>query len=180
MELRFLAGLIGSLVLITGVSVPARSVPHPARSTKNWLFALGNTLMFVYAVLGYLGGGPIFFFILQIFVAVSTVLMMFNTPDRIDTPILALVGVGLVAWSLNLYEDYSTAVFVLGLTVLSVGFALENGTLRRNIALSIGAVCIAVFSYLLADWIFFWLNAFFAVISGFYAVQIAQKAAKLG
>ena len=68
----FLTGVIGSLVLVTGVAWPTGSTKkHPVKSTKNWLFAIGGLLMFAYATLGYLEGGPIFFVILQILVGIS-------------------------------------------------------------------------------------------------------------
>jgi len=78
MDTTFLVGLFGSLVLIAGVAYPLKSVSHPARSTKNWLFTAGNASMFLYAYLNFLAGGSVFFIYLQVLIAVSTVLMMLN------------------------------------------------------------------------------------------------------
>ena len=130
--------------------------------------------MFTYAVLNFIAGGSIFFIFLQILIAVSTLLMMLNTPDRLDTPILAIAGIGLVIWSIRLFEGYGTVLFVIGLVTLGLGFAMNMGTVRRNAFLALGSAIIAVFSYLMADWIFFWLNVFFALFSGYYVLKLSR------
>jgi len=169
MDARFLVGLLGSIILIIGAALPDRPAPVAWKSGKNWLFACGNAGMFLYALLGYLSGGPIFFLILQIFIACSTVFMMVGMPDRWDTPALGIIGVGLVFWSLTLFQDSSTAIFVCGLVLLGIGFAMKPGTARRELALAIGSIAIALFSYFARDWIFVILNVFFALLS---AVQV--------
>lgn len=171
-----LTGLIGSLVLVTGAAWPEpRYGNHPASSVKNWLFTIGAIIMLLYAVLGYLDGGPVFFIFLETLVAIACVLMMLNTPDKIDTPIIALVGLGLVIWSLSLFEDYGTILFIGGLCILSLGYAFRTSSLRRSVALTLGSAFIAYFSYLEASWIFFWLNVFFALFS---AVPLVKKLLK--
>lgn len=169
MNYIFLTGLLGSLILITGATWPEiKDVQHPAKSPKNWLFAIGSFVMFLYAIFGYQQGGPIFFVILQILVAVSSILMMLNTPDKIDTPILAISSLGLIIWSLYLFEGYNTVFFILGLCGIGLGYAFQMGTLRRSIVLTLGSILIALFSYIEASWIFFWLNVFFAIFSAYY------------
>lgn len=169
MDYIFLTGLIGSLVLITGAAWPEiKDVQHPMKSVKNWLFAVGSFIMFLYAIFGYQQGGPIFFVILQILVAISSILMMLNTPDRIDIPILSISSFGLIVWSLYLFEGYNTIFFILGLCGIGLGYAFQMGTLRRSIALTFGSVLIALFSYIEASWIFFWLNVFFGIFSAYY------------
>ena len=158
MDPRFAIGLLGSILLIIGVAT------RSPRS-KDALFAAGNACMFLYALLGYLGGGPVFFLILQIFIAISTVSMLFKIPDRYDTLLLAISGLGLALWSLSLFDGYSTALFVAGLALLGIGFAMDTGTKKREIALALGSVVIAAFSFLMRDWIFMGLNALFAVLS---------------
>lgn len=165
MDPRFLIGLLGSVILIIGAALPDRPVPVAWKSGKNQLFACGNAGMFLYALLGYLAGGPIFFLILQIFIACSTIFMMTGVPDRWDTPALSLIGIGLVVWSLALFQDSSTAIFVCGMVLLSVGFAMKPGTARRELALAIGSIAIALFSYVARDWVFVMLNVFFALLS---------------
>jgi len=157
-DLRFAVGLIGSVILVSGVIIPALR-------WKDLLFATGNACMFTYALIGYLTGGSIFFLILQIYIALSTLCMLLKVPDAFDTPLLAIAGVGLVAWSLSLFEGYSTALFVIGLAMLGIGFAMNGGTRRREIFLMLGSVVIAVFSFLMKDWIFVGLNAAFAFFS---------------
>lgn len=172
MDTTFLLGLIGSLILVSGAAYPEQKVLHPARSAKNWLFAIGGLCMFGYSLFNYLDGGPIFFLILQIFILISSVLMMLNTPDRLDVPLLSVIAFGLIIWSLTLFEDYTTLIFIVGLCSIGIGYALKRG---RDAALMFGSALIALFSYLEASWLFFWLNLFFAAFSGFYLWKPALK-----
>jgi hypothetical protein len=172
MDYIFWIGVVGSLILVTGAAWPVdKTVKHPAKSIKNWLFAVGGAFMFAYALLGYLGGGPIFFVFLQVLVAVSSLLMMLNVPDKYDVPIISISGIALIAWSLTLFEGYNTVFFVLGLSGIGLGYAFEMGTLRRVVALTLGSALIALFSYIEASWVFFWLNVFFALFSAYYVVK---------
>src|SRR3989344_5224923 len=154
----FFTGILGSLILIIGAALPDRVTSHPARSIKNQFLAVGSTCMFAYSILNYLDGGSFFFVLLQVLIAVSTVLMLLGTDDRIDVPVLTCAGVGLALYSLSLFEGDATLIFVAGLVILGVGFALKTGTSRRNLALAVGSAIIAAFSYLQSDWIFFGLN----------------------
>ncbi len=172
MDHIFITGLIGSLVLVTGAAWPVKKgIKHPAKSIKNWLFAVGGFIMFAYAILGYLEGGPIFFIFLQILVAISSILMMLNTPDKIDISIITVSGLALIIWSLSLFEGYNTVFFVLGLSGIGLGYTFEMATLRRSLALTLGSMLIALFSYIEASWIFFWLNTFFAIFSAYYVYK---------
>lgn len=85
MTLSFVIGLIGSLILVTGAARPVEKTKIPYKSVKNRLFGIGGLVMLLYAILGYLSGGAIFFVILEILVTISCILMMLNTPDRFDT-----------------------------------------------------------------------------------------------
>lgn len=174
METTFLTGIIGSVILVAGAAYPVKTVKHPALSTKNWLFAIGGLVMLAFAIMNYFEGGPIFFVILQILVNISSLLMMLNTPDCFDVPVLSISSIALIIWALTLFEDYATVIFILGLCGIGIGYALDTGTFRRNMALTIGSVLIAWFSYITATWIFFWLNAFFAVFSGYYAWKLSR------
>ena len=157
MEYRLLVGLVGSAILVTGVALQAQE-------RKNHFFAVGNACMFTYAFLGYLQGGPIFFLILQTFIMLATVCMLLKLPDARTTPILATGGVLLVLWSLSFFQDYTTAIFVVGLVLIGIGFAMD-GMLKREVTLMIGSAVIAFFSFLMRDWVFFSLNLLFAVLS---------------
>jgi hypothetical protein len=172
MNYIFFTGLVGSLVLVTGAAWPEpKDVKHPVKSTKNWLFAIGGLAMFLYALFGYQQGAPIFFLILEILVVITNILMMLNTDDRIDTAVILLSGAGLTVWSLFLFQGYNTIIFIAGLLGVGLGYAFQMGTLRRNVALTVGSLLIAFFSYLEASWIFFWLNTFFSVFSAYYLVK---------
>ncbi len=168
----FLTGLIGSLILVTGAAWPEpKDISHPAKAVKNWLFAVGGLLMLLYAIFGWQQGGPIFFMILEILVVIASTLMMLNTPDKFDTAVLSVSGLALIVWSLYLFEGYNTIIFILGLLGIGMGYAFTGGTLRRSIALTAGSALIAIFSYIEASWIFFWLNVFFALFSGYYLIK---------
>lgn len=172
MDYIFWLGIIGSLILVTGAAWPVlKGIKHPAKSAKNWLFAVGGAFMFAFALLGYLGGGPIFFVFLQILVAISSLLMMLNVPDKYDVPIISISGLALIVWSLSLFEGYNTVFFVLGLSGIGLGYAFQMGTIRRVLALTLGSALIAIFSYIEASWIFFWLNVFFALFSAYYVAR---------
>ncbi len=171
----FIIGLIGALVLVVGAAYPPEHVVHPAKSIKNWLFAIGGLLMLLYSLFSYLAGGTIFFLILQVFINFTSILMMLNTTDKFDTPFIAVGGIAMVAWSLYLFEGLNTVYFVVGLSGIGLGYALDMGTFKRNAALTLGSGLIALFSYIEGNMIFFWLNLFFALFSGYYALIVFGK-----
>jgi hypothetical protein len=175
----FTIGVSASVLLVAGAAWPVHTVSHPARSAKNWLFLLGGLGMFAYSFLGYKEGGPFFFVLLQIFITFASVLMLLNTSDKFDVPALSLCGIAMILWSLSLFEGLNTVFFIFGLSAIGIGYALETGTLKRNIALTVGSILIAVFSYVEASWIFFWLNAFFALFSGVHSVKLLRVSKKV-
>ena len=133
--------------------------------------------MLGYAFLNYFyGTGSFFFVLLEVMVIVASLLMMFDTSDKIDTIVLSLAGLIFVVWSILLYEGMNTVFFIVGLTGISLGYAFDTGTARRFLALTAGSILIALFSYLVGDMIFFGLNAFFAIFSAYYLGKILRKA----
>lgn len=171
-NITFITGIIGSLILVTGAGWPDKiSKEHPTKSTKNWLFTIGTLIMLIYSILGYQLGGPVFFIFLEILVVIASILMMFNTNDKIAATILSTAGVAFIIWSLTIFESYNTVFFIIGLTGISLGYVFKAGTLRRSIALTLGSLLIAAFSFIEASWIFFWLNLVFAILSGFYVIR---------
>lgn len=168
MDVRFFIGLLGSLLLISGVVIPAQR-------NKNVLFAAGNVSMFAYALVGYVEGGTIFFVIQQMFIMLSTLCMLLQVPDKIDTTILTVGGIALIGWSLSLFQGYGTVIFVVGLSLLGVGLAMDTGTRKRDVTLSIGSFLIAIFSFLMRDWIFTILNALFALFSWVNVVRSSKQ-----
>lgn len=170
MDPIFGLGVFGGVVLALGALWPDRTDGHPMHSVKNWL------LLFGYALLDYLlASGSIFFVLLELLVIIASALMMLNTDDRLDAAILGISGTGLVVWSLIIFEDFNTIFFVLGLIGIGLGYALDTGTARRNIVLTLGSILIVIFSYLGESWIFFWLNVFFAIFSAYHTVTLAKK-----
>jgi hypothetical protein len=171
-NIPFLTGLVGSLILVAGAAWPEpKTAKVPVKSIKNWLFAIGALAMLIYAILGYQQGGPVFFVILEILVVIASTLMMLNTNDRTDAVIITISGTALIIWSLYLFEGYGTIIFILGLIGIGLGYAFKMKTLRRDISLTLGSILIAIFSYMEPNWIFFWLNVFFALFSGYYMVR---------
>lgn len=172
MDYIFLTGLFGSLVLVAGAAWPeGKAQTHPAKSTKNWLFAIGGLIMLLYSIFGYQTGGPIFYVFLELLVCLASLLMMLNVRDSIDTPIIIAGAVALIAWSLYLSVGYVTIIFIVGLAGIGLGYALQNGTMKRMLCLTLGSAFIALFSYLEASWIFFWLNVFFSLFSAYYLIK---------
>ena len=174
MELPFIVGLVGSAILIIGAAWPVTKSSHPALLPKNQLFFVGSACMFAYSILNYFEGGSIFFVLLQVLIAITTILMMLNTRDSFDVPFITMAATALIVYSLYLSMGTETILFVVGLATLGIGFALTTGTLKRNAALGVGSAIIAVFSYLQVDWIFFGLNFFFAVFSFWHAWKLRR------
>jgi len=172
MDYIFLTGLLGSVVLVLGAAWPERKIPaHPIKSVKNWLFGVGGLIMLIYAIFGYMQGGPVFFIFLQSLVVIASILMMLNLNDVIDIILISISGAVLIVWSLYLFEGFNTIFFIIGLTGIGLGYAFKMGTVRRSIALTLGSLLIAAFSYIEASWVFFWLNIFFAIFSGYYVMK---------
>lgn len=172
----FYFGLAGAIILVLGAAAPDKKVSHPAKSWKNWLLALGGVLMLIFSVLNYLfKDGSEFFIFLQCLVNVASLLMMFNVRDKIDVPVISVSAVGLIVWSLFLSQGLNTIFFILGLAGIGLGYAMEGATFRRNMALLVGSVLIALFSYLEKSWIFFWLNVFFAIFSAYYTLKFIPR-----
>lgn len=172
-DLTFWAGIVGSLILVTGAAWPSEKADlHPTKSTKNWLFAIGGLIMLAYAYLNnYYHQAPFFYVIFELFIALTSVLMMLDTDDRLDSVIVSIAAVAFIIWSLFLFQGYTTVIFIIGLSITGLGFTLEMGSRRRDIALTLGTAMIAIFSFMVASWIFFWLNTFFAIFSGYYLVK---------
>jgi len=167
MNLIFSIGLTGAIILVSGAAYPIKPVQHPAQSFKNWLYAIGGAFMLAYAILNYLSDGPIFFVFLQILVNIAGALMLLNAKEFISTAVISLGGIILVGWSLSLFENFGTLLFILGLIGISLGYIFNITSLKRYVALTIGSILVSLFSYLQGDMIFFWLNAFFAIFSAY-------------
>ncbi|MDP2691465.1 MAG: hypothetical protein U1C97_00920 [Candidatus Gracilibacteria bacterium] len=172
MPITFPIGILGGLILVIGAAYPDKPVRHPVQSTRNWLLSIGGLLMLTYSILNYLEGGPVFFIFLQGLINIASIFMMSNAPEKISTPIIVVSGMSLIVWSLSLFEGINTFFFIIGLSGIALGYVLKPGTFRRNLALFTGSVLIAVFSYIEASWIFFWLNVFFAIFSGYYSWKL--------
>ncbi|MFA5792941.1 MAG: hypothetical protein WC897_03680 [Candidatus Gracilibacteria bacterium] len=171
-----LCGVIGSLILVTGAAwSEGKNTKSPIKSIKNWLFAFGALIMLIYSFLGYIVGAPVFFVILEILMVIASILMMLNVPDKIDIGVITISTLALIIWSLFLFDGYTTILFILGLYGVGLGYTLQMGSLNRSLALTAGSILIALFSYLEASWIFFWLNAFFAIFSAYYVYKGLAK-----
>jgi hypothetical protein len=170
----FIIGVLGGLVLVAGAAWPIKKhIKHPIYSVKNWLFGLGAVIMLLFSILGFvMQGEPIFFVFLEALVVLASLLMMMNVPDKIDIPIIGVSTILLVSWSLVLFEGANTVAFIIGLAAISLGYTLDMGSLRRNLALTVGSILLTIFSLIEASWVFFWLNLFFGIFSGYYVFRL--------
>ena len=176
MDLLFSLGVAGGIILVLGAMYPVKKIKNPRHSAKNWLFAVGGCILFLYAVLGYLyGNGTLFFAILEILAIVSSGLMLSDISEKTSKNIIGVIGIILVLWSLFLMKDYSVAIFIIGLILISLGYVSASGTAKRNIFLALGSILIALFSYLGNAWVFFWLNIFFAGFSFHHYLRLIKK-----
>ena len=177
MDYIFLTGIIGSLVLVLGAAwKDGEEGTKPIKSVKNWLFAIGAVIMLLFASLDYyINAAPVFFVILEILVLIACMLMMTTWSDRLKTIILGIAGGALLIWSLMEFDNPQIAIFVLGLIVVALGYSFEMGSLRRSIALTLGSILIAWYSYLTESWIFFGLNLVFGLFSGYYIADYFKK-----
>lgn len=179
MEIAYVFGVIGGAILVAGAAWSGVKKEHPVKSLKNWLLAVGAVFMITYSILNYIAGGPVFFIFLQALAILASILMFLDTDDRIDVVVLTVAGAILVGWSLYLFEDYSTLLIILGIIGIGIGYALDGYTIKRNVSLAVGAVFIVIFSWIVKDWIFFWLNIFFALFSAYHVFRIAKAGKKL-
>lgn len=172
MDYIFLIGLTGATILVLGSAWPDTPEKKPFLSIKNWLLAIGALFMFTYSLTGYLyQETTIFFIFLQILVILASIFMMLDTDDKMEAIIISLAGTGLIAWSIYLFEGYSTVIFIFGLIGVALGYCMTGGTKKRYLALTLGSILISIFSYIEKNWIFFWLNLFFAIFSAYYLAQ---------
>ncbi len=173
MDYISITGIIWALTLVAWSALPPEpeNANHPMKSIKNWCFAMWWVIMLFYSSFNFLEWGPIFFIFLQCLVIVASILMMLNTPDEIDTPIIVICWLALITWSLYLFEWYNTIFFILGLIWIGLWYVFDMATIRRGVALTLGSILIALFSYIEASWIFFWLNIFFAIFSGYHLIK---------
>ena len=167
----FIIWIIWAILLVIWSALPEENV-KPIKSKKDWLFSIWTLIMLVYAVANLLyWDWSIFFIILEIFAIITCILMLIDIDDKIDTIFITISGLILISWSIFISQDFNTVYFILWLTGIWLGFAFKTGSLRRDIWLTIWSVLIAVFSYLVGSWIFFWLNVFFALFSGYYFIK---------
>ncbi len=168
-------GILGGLVTVLGGAYPEEK-GHPIYSTKNWLLSFGALILLAYALLNYFyAEGSLFFVLLELLIILASVMMLADFDDKPGAIILSAAGLGFIAWSFFLYEGLSTIYFIVGLTGIALGYIFKTGTARRFIAFTLGSILVAIFSYLGADWVFFGLNAVFAVFSTYYLYRIIRK-----
>ena len=106
------------------------------------MFFVGGLIMLAYSIIGYLSGGPIFFLILEILVAVSSLMMMLNFHEKIAVPIIAISSLSLIIWSFYLLK--ATTQFFYNRSFRNrPRLRVLNCTLRRNLSLTLGSALIA-------------------------------------
>lgn len=172
----YLVGILGAFVLIAGYAYPVKEYTHALKSPKNLLLAGGGFLMLLYSILNYIFlEGALFFIFLQVLINGASILMLINVPEKISIPIISIAALTLIIWSYQIEQSLSTYWFIFGLSIIAIGYVLKSGTWRRNASFCIGSLCVAAFSFLVPDWIFFGLNSVAAMFSGFYTLQLLKK-----
>ncbi len=160
-------GVLGAIVLLIGAAFPPKKNEH----ITEWLFIFGNALMFFYALLNYLHAKGLFFFILlQILVNVGGWLGLAKLKQGVKSKVVGLLGLAMILWSLFLFEDTSNIFFIIGLTLLALGFAFDKGR-SKQLLLTIGSSLVAYFSYVVWDPVFLVLNSFFALFAAYYYLK---------
>ncbi|MEZ4932300.1 MAG: hypothetical protein R2788_09295 [Saprospiraceae bacterium] len=165
-------GIAGSLLLVIGAAWPEKkSINNPRDSIKNWMFLIGNLIMLGYALLQYLQNGVVYFVLLEILIFIATILMMLNFKDKWKAISVGISGVFLTGWALLLFDKMHVLIFITGLITVGLGYVFENNTLRRDVALTVGSLLIVAYSLMEEEWVFFWLNLFFSIFSGYYLIR---------
>ena len=178
MDIASSTGIVGAVILLIGAAWPIGNVKKESQSIKNWIFIAGNALMFAYALLNYyLGQGVFFFILLQLLVNVGGWLGVIEWRRGIENAIVGVLGMAMILWSLFLFEGGQTIFFIIGLTLLALGFSMNAGK-NKQLLLMLGSGLVAYFSFLVWDPIFLGLNVFFALFSGYYLLQVLKAAKK--
>lgn len=167
----FYVGLTGAATLVLGYAWPAKKIKNPRKSFKNWIFVLGAFLMLIYSYLNYLLGGAIFYIFLQLLANLASFFLMLRINKKASIFFIILSALVFIGASLFYFEDFSTVLFIIGLSMISVGYILDSGTVNRNIMLCLGSIFIAVFSKAEGNMIFFWLNV---LAAGFTVYHIGK------
>ncbi len=176
MDITFLIWIVWSLILITGAAYPDKlKNKNPLKSIKNRLFTAWSIIMLVFSILWYLQWWDILFILLQILVLISCFLMMIDIDDKIDSIILLISWVWLILLSIYFSNNYNTIIFIIWLIWLGLGYAFKIWSLRRNIALTLWSLFVAIFSYIEWNLIFLWLNIFFCLFSLYYTIKRFQN-----
>jgi hypothetical protein len=163
---RLLSGMAGSLLLILGAGCHVVVCSCPYYSLKNWLYAGGNTLLAVYALLGYLlYGQSILFVAMQPFLLLATMLMLMRVTLLTKEIVMGFALVPLLLCAFVYYEGVVTAVFMSGVITFSIGFALEDGTVIRNVMLLVGVSLLALLSTIKGDHMLTILAGLFFLLS---------------
>ncbi len=171
-----MVGIVGSLLLVIGAAWPEKKyIEHPKESIKNWFFLIGNSIMLLYAILQYLGDGVIYFVLLEVLIFFATIVMMLNFPDKWKALGVGSVGSFLTIWAFFLFDEIYIIIFISGLILVGLGYVFQGNTMRRDLALTSGSLLIVVYSFIKDEWVFFWLNLFFAFFAGYYLVRKILK-----
>jgi hypothetical protein len=106
---------------------------------------------------------------------ISCILMMIDVDDKIDSIIIWISWITLIWLSIFFSNNYNTIIFILWLIWLWLGYAFKMWSLRRDIALTLWSLSVAIFSYLEWNLVFLWLNIFFCLFSLYYTIKRFQK-----
>jgi len=171
----FYVGLMGASVLVLGYAWPAKKIKNPRKSFKNWLFVLGALFMLIYSYFNYLLGGAIFYIFLQLLANLASLFLMLRINKKASIVFIILASIAFIGASLFYFEDFSTVLFIIGLSLIAVGYILDSGTVKRNVMLCLGSMFIAIFSYIEGNMIFLYLNILCSIFTIFHIYKLSLK-----
>lgn len=173
MDITSLLGIVGAVLLVIAALYPTKIITTPATSLKNRLFALGSFMMLLYAGMWYLAGWSNVILLTEILIVMSCIFMLTNIRVRVATWIVALFGILFLIWSLWSFGWYDNILlFILGGIVLSIGYVAPMQSYQRWIGLTLWGILLVIFSYIWSSWIFFWLNIWFALGTGYCLLRL--------
>lgn len=178
MDLATVIGIIGWVLLVIGAAYPREKVVANAKSVKNWLFSIGSWLLLVYALMGYLAGGPVLLLGVEVMIVLGCIMMLLDIKPMMARWIVSILWVILLVRAFtSLWGIDTMMLFILGGAALGLGYVSPMESLWRNLALTIGGILAIIFSYLGASRILFWLNVGFAAFC-LYSTILNLKHAK--
>ena len=179
MDLTFLIGIIGAIILTIGAAWPIEKTNVPTKSVKNWLLVVWSLIMLLYTIFWFINGGWIFYLYSEILIGIAAILMMITTKERMNLRIISTLWLLMIILSIISFPGFPALLFMIAFIILSLGYVSGMHSRNRYLWLGIWGLLIALSSYLGASRIFFWLNTLFGLFSLYYLTKLVRSQKKL-